>query len=241
MLAFLLISVSLLTLIDFGHDDHNNDDISTPDDKNNIVEGKTDGLEIVSLYDGDDSYVSHGADHTVYAGRGNDEYLFTDENVIAPTEATFWGSSGNDTMTVNTLSDSNITLFGGSGNDVFIEDNNPNTIMYGGKGDDTFMIDQATWIDGGSGNDVFNLTVSSDNLVDDIPTISFDKASDSLYIELEGFAEDSIQFEVNSDQNGVFGTTLKVGDVPFAFLLNETGMPNNAIDHLMDNLQVKFI
>jgi Ca2+-binding RTX toxin-like protein len=110
--------------------------------------------------------VFSGVNHVVIKGGSGDDIIhYTGDNQA---NVVISGGAGNDTIVVDTLTDTAPTSFidGGDGNDFIIVLGGKDSVVYGGNGDDTLAsaggMDQL--IDGGNGKDTI-IAFANDSIV----------------------------------------------------------------------------
>ncbi|HWE97503.1 MAG TPA: hypothetical protein VG269_26330 [Tepidisphaeraceae bacterium] len=107
-----------------------------------------------------------GVNHVVINGGSGDDIIhYTGDNKA---DVSISGAGGNDTIVVDTLTDTAPTSFidGGDGNDFIIVLGGNNSVVYGGNGDDTLASagGMDMLIDGGNGKDTI-IAFSNDSIV----------------------------------------------------------------------------
>lgn len=148
---------------------------------NDQIEGGR-GNDILQGGDGDDLLNGHIGDDTISGGAGNDALNGGDgQDILMGDDGddALLGSLGNDILVGGAGAD---TLHGGAGDDLLYDRADRDAdYLNGGAGDDRLMGGAGDNLHGGTGADVFALTVQNDALIED-----FDPSEDLIEITHEG-------------------------------------------------------
>ncbi|MBY6122240.1 calcium-binding protein [Mameliella alba] len=166
---------------------------------------------LVSMLDGDDTYIGKGGNDTIQGGAGADFLLGNDGH------DQIFGADGNDTLVGDTGND---TLLGGANRDVlrgnadndFLDGGSHRDLLVGGPGDDTLL--------GGRGNDVLQGDEGADvfrfDTFDGVDVIrDFENGTDLIDLKAFGALDITSFDDLVLNQNGssaviFFGSDTKI-------------------------------